>query len=200
MPNQNTSCEKKICYVSSNHLKYEECSAFLKKKSPGINTEHIDINIREIQTRDHRAIAVDKAEEAWRRLKKPLFVDDMGIYLEKYGTFPGTLTKFVFQGIGYKGLFRLVDSGDRAVFIHNLVYIDKDGLEVFETRQEGAIIKPSQLENDQELPFDQVFVPDGYDRSYEELRLSAAEKYEKASYRIAAFEKFLSSSKLFKQA
>ena len=41
--------------------------------------------------------------QAYKILKKPLITDDTAIYFEGYPGFPGTFTKFVFQGLGFSG-------------------------------------------------------------------------------------------------
>lgn len=181
-----------ISFVTSNRSKFTEVCQFLQESGFNVPMHQVAIDLFEIQTRDQRSIALHKAQEAWKVLEKPLLIDDSGIYLEKYGAFPGTLTKYVFQGIGYRGLFRLVDSGDKAVFITNLIFVDQDGNpHLFEGKQEGEVVKPERLEINNDFPFDQIFIPYGSRLSYAELALQDSASYSKLSYRQQALAKFV---------
>src|SRR3972149_6956296 len=95
-------------YVTTNPGKFTEIADYLHTASPQITLKQFSPDITEIQTTDQLAIAVDKAKKAWDLLKKPLLLDDAAIYFEKYHKFPGTLSKFVSEGIGFEGLKRLI--------------------------------------------------------------------------------------------
>jgi inosine/xanthosine triphosphate pyrophosphatase family protein len=55
------------------------------------------MDIPELDSQDLIAISQDKAKKAFEKLKKPLIVDDSGIYFDEYPGFPGPLAKRVFK-------------------------------------------------------------------------------------------------------
>jgi non-canonical purine NTP pyrophosphatase (RdgB/HAM1 family) len=137
------------------------------------------------------AIAIDKAKKAWEILQKQLLVDDAAIYFEKYHKFPGTMTKFVAEGIGFDGLKRLIDEGDRATFLLYIVYMESaDQYHVFEGKCSGKLVKPDEFTGNPSLPFDVFFVPDGADVTYADMR-SDQSHYSDFYYRIRALKQFL---------
>lgn len=181
-----------IYYATGNTAKFEEVASYIAAHEPSIQLLQFSEPLAEIQTRNQKEIALHKSRRAWERLHKPLLVDDAGIYFEKYGSFPGTLTRHVFQGIGYKGLMRLVKPHDRASFLINLVYVDPKGNpHVFEGSCTGQIVHPDSFETLPDFPYDALFMPDGSSMTYAELRAKAPEQAPMYSYRINAIKKFL---------
>lgn len=181
-----------IRYVTSNESKFQEAKEFFDRKSNNIELVRENMDLFEIQTKDQKIIALHKAEEAWQKVSEPLIVEDTGIYLQKYREFPGTLTKQVFKGIGYRGLFRLVDSGDKATFTITIVYVDKNGNpHVFEGDQEGQIVRPGKFEMEDAAPFNPIFVPEGSKLSYKEMKEQDPDLYAKNSHRLKTLNAFI---------
>ena len=162
---------EQIYYATGNLGKFEEAKSYLAKHEPDIELIQFTEPLSEIQTKNQKEIALHKSRRAWERLHKPLIVDDSGIFFEKYGTFPGTLTKHVFEGIGFRGLMRLVKPHDRATFILNMIFVDQKGNpHIFEGTSSGQIIHPEKFEANPQFPYDEIFMPDGSDKTYAELR------------------------------
>ena len=182
--------KKEIYYVTTNSGKFEEVESYIKKHEPTIELKKFEAEIPEIQTLDQKTIAVDKALSAWEILQKPLLVDDAAIYFEKYNKFPGTLSKFVSQGIGHEGIKKLFEDGDKAYFLLYMTYIDgPDSFKIFEGKCEGTLKKPKEFYGNPNLPYDCVFMPKGIDKTYAQLRNTPeANKY---LYRLRALQSFL---------
>jgi len=180
-----------IYYVTGNTGKFEEVADFISRNNVDIVLKQVDVHTEEKQTLDQLGIAVDKAKHAWNILKKPLLVDDAGIYFEKYHRFPGTLTKFVYYGIGFEGIMKLVEDDHRAMFLLYLVYIDgSDSYEVFEGKCEGKIVPlPSVLQAHPELPYDDIFMPSGSEKTYVQMR--GTKEMDGYAYRLKALRQFL---------
>jgi len=179
-----------IYYVTGNAAKFEEASEFFKKYVPHITLKQCDIGGYEIQTLDQTAIAIDKAQQAWQEIKKPLLVDDVGVYFDTYPQFPGTMTKFVYQSLGLKGLFKLIDNGERMhiKIVVVFMYANNKYL-VIEDVVYGTFEKEHRLDlHRTDAPFDTVFIPDGATQTIDELRLEG--KAEQYRYRIRALKKF----------
>ena len=178
-----------IFYVTSNHGKFEEVRGYIEAHEPSIELLQFDTDLEELQTLDQLAIAKSKASQAWKMLQKPLLVDDAAIYFDAYNNFPGTLTKFVHQGIGYDGIFKLLDENNKAHFLLQMVYVDEKRLQAFEGFCEGVIIKPKEFKAHPSLPWDAIFIPEGTNKTYSELRESG--DVDEYLYRIRALKKFL---------
>lgn len=183
--------KQELYHVTSNPGKFGEVSTYIQSHAPHITLKQFDADIEEIQSTDAMAIAVDKAKKAWAKLQKPLILDDAGVYFNKYNNFPGTLSKYVSQGIGFEGIKRLIDNGDRAMFLLYVVYIDApDSIHIFEGKTEGHLIKPENFQGNTHLPYDVYFVPDGSTQSYAQLRQNFTENAH-YFYRVRGITKFL---------
>ncbi len=181
---------RELYYVTGNVGKFEEVKDFMARVGSNIDLKRVDLDLAEMQTLDHEGVAVDKAKQAWRAVQRPLLVDDAGVYFDAYHRFPGTLTKFVYEGIGFKGMLKLTEDDHRAYFLIYVVYINGPlSLQVFEGRCDGKIVEPKVLQAHPKLPFDDVFVPIGENRTFAELR--SAGEIDPYSYRIMAVKKFL---------
>ncbi|MES2142443.1 MAG: non-canonical purine NTP pyrophosphatase [Pseudomonadota bacterium] len=178
-----------IYYVTGNTGKFEEVADFFKKNCPEITIKHYSLDVEEIQSLDQKAVVQDKVEKAFAKVNKPLLLDDGGIFFDAYNQFPGTLSKFVFQGLGFKGLFKLVEEDNRASFILQLAYRDGVQTQLFEGVCKGTIIKPADLTSHPELPFTAIFKPNGSDKTLAELRYTP--DFFHYSFRQQALKKFI---------
>jgi XTP/dITP diphosphohydrolase len=181
--------KNEIYYVTSNAGKFEEVSDFFEKNSPEIDVKRYSLDVDEIQSLDQKAVVRDKVEKAFAIVKKPLLLDDGGIFFKAYHQFPGTLSKFVFQGLGFEGLFKLVEDDNRAAFILQLAYTDGLQTHLFEGVCEGTIVRPSDLASHPQLPFTAIFKPNGSDKTLAELRYTA--DFFRYSFRQQALKKFI---------
>jgi XTP/dITP diphosphohydrolase len=182
--------KKDIFYATGNHGKFEEVKSFIESSEPTITLKQFDAEIPEIQTMDQKTIAIDKALKAWEILQKPLLVDDSAIYFEKYNNFPGTMTKFVSEGIGFEGICKLIEEKDPAHFLLRMIYIDgPESFHIFEGRCDGTLTKPKEFYGNLKLPYDCFFIPNGTDKSYAQMR--GTEEGNKYFYRIKALKSFL---------
>lgn len=184
-----------LYYVTSNAAKFGEAQEFFIKYVPHIMLKQCDFDCNEIQTLDQNFIAVDKAKQAWDHVKKPVLVDDVGVYFDAYTDFPGTMTKFVYKTLGFKGLFRLLDNGAPMNIKIVLVFMYGDDKKIIiEDTVHGVFEKEHRLDlHRTDAPFDTVFIPDGTTETIDELRLrGAAEHYR---YRIRALKKLFGINK-----
>ncbi len=182
---------KKLAFVTTNTGKFAEVKRWLNQFEPSIELEHIALDLPEIQSLDVQEIALDKAQQAWQILQKPLLIDDGGIYLEKYYNFPGPLTKYVYKGIGFEGFWKLASDDPRAYFLSCLVYSDGPAsFHIFEGICKGHIVEPKDvIITHTQLPFTHIFVPQGYDKVFAELKLTPLE--EQFNHRTIAIKKLV---------
>ncbi len=157
----------KITFVTSNLGKYREVAAALE----GIEVEHVKLEIPEIQSLNQREVVLDKALKAVELLKRPCVVEDTSLFFNAYKDFPGTFTKYIYQAIGFEGLFKLLDGKDRKAVFVTIAAFAQPGKEpvLFEGKLEGRIADSFTQARDKHLPFSQVFIPEGFDKTYWEI-------------------------------
>ena len=178
-----------IYYATGNNGKFAEVKYFFQHNAPEMSVQQFAADIEEIQSLDQEKIAIDKAQKAWDILKKPLLVDDSGIFFDAYPLFPGTMSKFIYQSLGFEGVLKLVDANNKAAFILKLVYTDGKQMQVFEGRCDGIIVRPTDFSAPKQLPFKAIFKPDGSNKTYAELFNTP--EFSKFAFRERALKKFL---------
>ena len=91
--------------------------------------------------------------------------------------------------LGFEGLKRLIEDGDRAMRVLYLAYYNGQGDPVlFEGRSEGALIKPAD-QGDPRLPYNALFIPDGAQQTNAQMSGLIAQ-HGHHFYRIKALKKF----------
>lgn len=181
---------KTVTFVTSNKGKFAEVQRYLKEFDASIILEQAELELPELQSLDIHAIALGKAKKAYKILKKPLLIDDGGIYLERYNNFPGPLVKYVFQGIGLEGFWLLAKDDPRVYFLSCLVYYyGPNQYQIFEGTCHGTVIKPTGKILESSLPFTSIFIPQGSTKSLAEIRNTPEERA--CHHRRKALEKFV---------
>ncbi len=148
-----------MCIVTGNATKYNEMAEALSHF--GITTTRVDADITEIKERDGSQVVAAKARAGYAIAQQPTLVDDSGIYFERYNQFPGTYSKFLYNSIGYDGIFKLVGEGDRAHFHCFTAYMDNTLTEpmVFDAVYPGHITT-HMGEVNEEMPYAALFIPE----------------------------------------
>lgn len=179
----------KIYYVTNNAGKFEEVQDFFTHATTTFDMQQYAIDIDEIQSLDQKIVVLDKVKKAFNVVQQPLLLDDGGLFFAAYNQFPGTLSKFVFQGLGFKGLFKLVEDDNRASFILQLAYTDGLQTQLFEGVCQGTIVMPEDLSCHPKLPFTAIFKPEGSNKTLAQLRYTA--DFFRYSFRQQALKKFI---------
>ncbi|ACE06007.1 hypothetical protein Aasi_0606 [Candidatus Amoebophilus asiaticus 5a2] len=166
-----------LTFVTGNNGKFKEVERYINELAPTITLKQAAIDLPECQSLDIRTVALGKAQKAWELLQAPVLIDDGGIYLERYHQFPGTLSKYVYQGIGLNGIWLLAKEDPRAYFLSCLVYITSPtDYHFFEGICQGIMIEPVNEVLDSHLPYTYMFVPNGQTKTMAQLRNTEAEK------------------------
>lgn len=176
---------KSVTLVTSNESKVKEAKGILK----GWNVLHMDVDVPEIKTISMEETIVKKAKTAYAIVKKPVLVEDTGLFLDAYPQFPGTYTKFCIKLLGMDGFLKLLEGKTRtAKFETWLAWYDGRQLRVFQGVSKGRISEKVSLKAaEKKLPYDSIFIPDGDGRSYSEM---TKDEKAKTSHRAAAFLNF----------
>ncbi len=176
-----------VLFVTGNPGKFREASEILS--SYGIRAVRQFMELEEIQDRDVLNVSAHKARKAFEKLKKPLFVEDTGLYISGLNGYPGSFVKHFLDSIGMKGITKCLYGKKRmAKAVCVVTYADRRGsLFHFTGEVPGRITwRPSGESN---FGFDPIFVPDGKRKTF--AKMSAEEKNE-ISHRRKALEKFAS--------
>ena len=84
-----------LYFASSNKHKYQEAKSILK--SFGIPLHFFKIELEEIQSNSLSEIALKKSTQAFQKLKKPVIVEDDGLFINSLEGFPGPYLSYVFK-------------------------------------------------------------------------------------------------------
>jgi inosine/xanthosine triphosphate pyrophosphatase family protein len=95
-----------LTLVTSNPAKYAPFAKLLEQFR--VTLEIHKEPLPEVQTLDFTENLSDKAKAAAQIFRRPVLVDDSGIVLEAYQSFPGPLTSTVLRSLGIEGLRRLL--------------------------------------------------------------------------------------------
>ena len=172
-----------VFFVSSNRHKYEEAKKILENF--GINIGFLKYELEEIQADSIKQVAARKVLDAYQKCKKPVIIEDDGLFIDSLGGFPGPYSSFVFKTLGNKGILKLVSTKRAAKFESVISFHDKKhGSKFFEASISGKISKKLMGKG---WGYDPIFVPEGKNKTYAQIN----DKNE-ISHRYKALRKFAS--------
>ncbi|MCE9652935.1 MAG: RdgB/HAM1 family non-canonical purine NTP pyrophosphatase [Nitrosarchaeum sp.] len=169
-----------LYFVSSNYHKYQEAKNILD--SFGINLGFFKHELEEIQSLSLKEIAAKKAVHAFQKYKKPIIVEDDGLFIDSLSGFPGPYSSFVFNTIGNKGILKLLKRNRRAKFVSIISFCNNKNSKSFEAKVDGTI---SKKQNGQGWGYDPIFIPKNSNKTFADL----SNKNE-LSHRYKALKKF----------
>jgi len=173
----------RIYLVTKNKHKVQEITTIMKEFN--IDVEHIPEEKVENKNMLLKEVAEYNVKLFYKKYKKPIVVDDTGVFFKAYPNFPGNKPKRVFEKIGYKGLLKKLEGKDRTVFFKTVVgYFDGKILKTFEGILEcKADDKVHDLDVDV-LPYERILMVNG-----RPLSKFTREDKNKISHRAIAFRK-----------
>ncbi len=153
----------------------------------GCRLECEPLDLPEIQSLDLLAVLRAKGEEAWRRLRRPVVVEETGLELAAFGGFPGPLVKWMLDAVGPGGIARAAHAlGDpRATACCALIYFDGEAAVTGEGETRGELVLEPRGERG--FGWDPVFVPEGRQETYAEL---GSEVKDRIGHRGRAWRRF----------
>jgi XTP/dITP diphosphohydrolase len=185
-----------VYFASSNENKFLEIQSLYEMENRE-NNENVRIlfsspAIKEIQSDSMTEVAEDKAKKAFGSIKRPVIVEDDGLFIDELNGFPGVYSSFAFKTIGNKGILKLLANNEkrRARFLSVFSFFDGNTIETFCGETDGHIateIFPSGW------GFDPIFKPENEDLTYGELSIL---RKNEISHRSKAFRRFLKWCKL----
>lgn len=170
---------KEIYFVTGNDKKFNEISANL---SADVKLIQHDLDTLEIQTTSLLEISKDKALKAFEEIKKPLIVDDSGVFFDHYFEFPGAMAKHMFKSLWFEGFERLLAEeriGKKWSMQTVISYMDetlKEPLQfIWKVEGEFNFDFLEEFGDDKFMPYNHIFVPDWYEKPvqffYDEFKM-----------------------------
>jgi len=161
----------RVWFATSNDHKFDEAQFVLKEF--GIVLGRLPSKGSELQSGDPSEVAKHAAVEAYRASRKPLFVEDTGLFIESLQGFPGTSASFAFHTLALDGILKLMNGVDArgAEFVSAVAYCDgSSGPHLFIGRLKGTVaLRPSGREG---FGFDPIFVLSESGRTLAQLTLA----------------------------
>jgi XTP/dITP diphosphohydrolase len=176
--------KRNIYFITGNKSKFKEAKLLLDNTNA--NLVQKDLKLKEIKTLDQNKVVLEKARQAFKKLKKPVLVDDTAIYFEEHEAFPGTYTKYLFRSIGFKGVEKLLRGSNRNSYFQTLIcYKDHKITKVFSGVWKGKIINQISKKFNPDWQYNSIFVPVDFKKPLSEIPL---EERAKKSHRKKAFD------------
>jgi XTP/dITP diphosphohydrolase len=149
----------KIAFATSNKHKFTETSDILAKE--GIDIEHLDFRHNEIRSDSIEEIALEAVQAAYQITKKPVFVEDTGLFINSLNGFPGTFSAWTIKKIGIEGILRLMNqtTDRKAEFRTCIAYHDGKQVHKFIGICKGTITKEALGKDG--FGYDPIFIPEG---------------------------------------
>lgn len=146
-----------IYFATGNKHKFEETEKILSKYA--ITVRHFQFEHREIRSDSLEEIAQEACNAAYKQCKKPVFVDDTGLFIESLNGFPGTFSAWGFRKVGIEGILNLLkDKNDRSAYFQTTIaYHNGKGIVCFNGKCIGQIAKKSAGTSG--FGYDPIFIP-----------------------------------------
>ena len=158
----------KINFVTSNKGKVNEFRQILE---PEIEVNHIEIAYPEIRSESNEEIAKHSAKMLADKLKKPVVVEDSGLFIEALNWFPGTFSAYVHKRIGLTGILKLMKNvKNRNCFYRSAAAYCEPGRKPvgFLGEEKGIIAK--KIRGTFGFGHDPIFIPKGSHKTYGEMK------------------------------
>jgi XTP/dITP diphosphohydrolase len=184
-----------LYFASSNENKFSEIKRLFEKENKNekdIKILFSKIVIKEIQSEYIIEVAQDKVKKAFKIIKKPVIVEDAGLFIEDLNGFPGVYSSFVFKTLGNYGILDLLKNNKKrsAKFVAIFSFFDGKIIKTFCGETTGSITTKI-------FPvgwgFDPIFKPENENETYGQLNIL---KKNEISHRSKAFKQFFKWYKL----
>lgn len=157
----------KLTLVTTNKGKLNEFKEILGEN---FEIEHIILEYPELRSDDPLEIAKDAAKRLSRQLKKPIVVEDSGLFIKALKDFPGTCSSYIHKRIGLKGILLVMQGIENreAEYKSAVAYCEPRKKPVaFLGKESGTIAKSIRGNNG--FGHDPIFIPKGSDKTYGEI-------------------------------
>lgn len=158
----------KLYFVTSNRGKIKE---FKQISEPKVKVEHIEIEYPELRSDDPQEVVRLAAKQLADILKKPIVVEDSGLFIKALNDFPGTCSAYIHKRIGLEGILKLMKGvKDRTCFYRSAVGYCEPGKKPksFLGFEKGRIA--DKIRGSSGFGHDPIFIPEGSKKTYGEMK------------------------------
>lgn len=152
---------KKIYFVSSNRRKYNEIEPL--GIADGIEIEHFDKNIPELQTAEERDLINEKIIKAFEELRRPVLVEHTVLSLKAFEGMPGAQTSYFYSKLKNE---KIVDycryRGEYKAYVKSIFgFTDGKNFYTGEQQIDGTIVDSvEKIKGIEGFDWDVIFIPD----------------------------------------
>ncbi len=152
----------------------------------GYELEHIKTAYPEIQAESLEITIIPGLEWVMSKYRRPIMIDDSGLFIDALKGFPGVYSSYVFKTIGNDGVLRLLRGlEDRGARFECCIGFMRPGGEPFVAKG----VAPGSISLTKVgtggFGYDPIFIPEGYDRTYAQFDV---EEKNKISHRGRAID------------
>ncbi|MBI4032592.1 non-canonical purine NTP pyrophosphatase [Candidatus Berkelbacteria bacterium] len=158
-----------VVFVTSNENKAREAREIL-----GVPIEIQKLDLDEIQGMELEPIIRHKLQQAWDVLKRPVLVDDVGLYFEAWGGFPGPFVRFAAETMTEAGIARALGDDRRLRYVVTVGYTDGERTLFGSGEIRGTFTHEPRGTNG--WGFDPFLLPNGEDQTYAQMGPEAKHK------------------------
>ncbi len=133
-----------VYYVTSNPEKITVANKYLNPL--GVRVLQKNLHFDELQSDDIEHIAQHKAEQAFKQLQHPVFVNDVAWYIPALNGFPGPFMKQINTWFSEKDILNLMQDKPNRDVIYKEVFcfMHKKGIKTFTGQVNGQILTRPQ--------------------------------------------------------
>ena len=174
-----------ICFVTGNKNKVEEFKSILE-----FELEQANLDLDEIQEIFVEKVVEHKARQAFELVKKPVIVEDTGLYFEAWDGLPGALIKWFDKTIGYANLCELLAGDNRKAKAQTVIgYFDGQSYKSFIGEITGQVAQKATGPDN--FGWDIIFIPDGFTQTFSEMGKEAKNNISMRKIAIEKLKEFL---------
>jgi XTP/dITP diphosphohydrolase len=184
----------KLHFVTSNKGKAGEAQMIL-----GLPIEITSLDLPEIQSLDLEEIVREKVIHAYEKIKEPVFVDDVGLFVNAWNGFPGPFIKFLIEAGGNELLLKMMSSvSDRKMTAKaSIGFHDGSKIHTFIGEIKGTLVEESR--GDGGWGWDPLFIPENSDKTYAEMSPEEKNAFSHRRNALEKFRKFLDEKEILDQ-
>jgi XTP/dITP diphosphohydrolase len=158
-----------VLFATSNRHKFNEAKEILFNAN--VNILHFDFKHNEIRSDSLEEIAMEAATTAYKLAKKPVFVEDTGLFIDALNGFPGTYSAWAQKKIGNEGILKLMagTANRSASFKTCIAFVNgktKGEARTFTAECKGQISEKPR--GNDGFGYDPVFIPEGEQHTFAE--------------------------------
>jgi XTP/dITP diphosphohydrolase len=180
------SDNKTVWFLTENDNKFREASSILAPF--GLRIQRLNLAKIELQDPRPENIARYALISALRDHRKPILVEDSGLFIETLDGFPGPYSSFVYYTIGLQGILDLMRRYRiRKAYFQSTVAFGSPSIKprLFTGKIKGRI--SNRILGNNGFGYDPIFKPDGSDRTFGQTSQSFKNTN---SHRARAFQSF----------